>query len=105
MTTTLDLVKLKMNIKGGKRLMDRTINAKELRAQLQSIVRSVQRGERFTVLYRSRPAFRIVPVNEEDRVKGPLGKDPLYRAEAVGASADGRIAADHDALLYGEPSR
>ena len=85
--------------------MERTINAKELRAQLPKIVRSVQRGEQFTVLYRSRPAFRIVPVNEEDQVKGPLGKDSLYRAEAVGASTDGMLAADHDTLLYGEPPR
>lgn len=85
--------------------MERTINAKELRAQLPNIVRSVQRGEQFTVLYRSRPAFRIVPVNEEDQVNVPLGKDPLYRAEAVGASSDGMTAADHDAFLYGEPAR
>jgi prevent-host-death family protein len=84
--------------------MERTINAKELRAQLPKIVRSVQRGEQFTVLYRSRPAFRIVPVNEEDQVNGPLHKDPLYRAEAVGTSTDRMIAADHDALLYGKTS-
>jgi prevent-host-death family protein len=84
--------------------MERTINVKELRAQLPKIVRSVQRGEQFTVLYRSRPAFRIVPVNEEDRVKGPLDKEPLYRAEPEGASTDGMTAADQDALLYGEPS-
>ncbi len=42
--------------------MDQTINAKELRARLPEPVRRVRRGERFTVLYRSRPAFRIVPV-------------------------------------------
>lgn len=81
------------------------INTKELRAQMPKIVRSVQRGRQLTVLYRSRPAFRIVPVKEEDQVNGPLDKDPLYRVEAVGASSDGMIAADHDALLYGEPSR
>jgi len=68
-------------------------------------VKSVQRGEQFIVLYRSRPAFRIAPVNEEDQVNGPLDKDPLYRAEALGASTDGMIAADHDAFLYGETSR
>lgn len=37
--------------------MDKTINAKELRASLPRIVERVRRGERFTVLYRSRPAF------------------------------------------------
>jgi len=85
--------------------MERTINAKELRAQLPKIVKSVQRGEQFTVLYRSRPAFRIVPVNEEDQAKVPLDKDPLFRADAVGASTDGMTAADHDTLLYGEQSK
>ncbi len=82
--------------------MDRVINTKELRSQLPKIVKSVQRGEQFTVLYRSRPAFRIVPVNEEDPASGPLDKDPLYRAGAVASSSDGKTAGDHDALLYGK---
>jgi prevent-host-death family protein len=82
--------------------MDRTINAKELRATLPDIVRRVRRGERFTVLYRSRPAFRVVPVG--DRREGdatPLADEPLYRAAAVGRSRDGLSARDHDAVLYG----
>lgn len=33
--------------------------------------------------------------------KGNLADDPLYRAEPLGRSTDGRSAADHDALLYG----
>lgn len=86
--------------------MDRTINAKKLRASLPETVRRVRRGERFTVLYRSRPAFRIVPVEEGLAAAAPLEEDPLYRAPAVGRSADGRASRDHDRILYGpRPSR
>ncbi len=81
--------------------MNKTINTKELRASLQKIVASVKRGEHFTVLYRSRPAFRIVPLDDEGRISCPLTKDPLYQAKAVGESTDGLSASDHDAVLYG----
>jgi antitoxin (DNA-binding transcriptional repressor) of toxin-antitoxin stability system len=81
--------------------MYKTINTKELRASLPKIVEGVKRGEHFTVLYRSRPAFRIVPLDDEDRISCPLSKDPLYHAGAVGESTDGLSAADHDAVLYG----
>ena len=87
--------KLKMN-------MARIINAKQLRAELSDIARRAQRGERFTVLYRSRPAFQIVPIDEEgalDRV--PLSSDPLYEAPPVGRSTDGLTSRDHDQVLYG----
>ncbi|MFO0568427.1 MAG: type II toxin-antitoxin system prevent-host-death family antitoxin [Polyangiaceae bacterium] len=82
--------------------MDHTINAKELRASLPRIVERVRRGEQFTVVYRSRPAFRVVPVGESARTEVALAADPLYRAPAVGASKDGLTAADHDAVLYGK---
>ena len=82
--------------------MERTINAKQLRASLPDTVERVRRGERFTVLYRSRPAFRIVPVAEDAAGQlAELASDPLYRAPALGSSADGRAARDHDAILYG----
>jgi prevent-host-death family protein len=77
------------------------INAKELRASLPSVVRRVRAGERITVTYRSRPAFRIVPVEDVGTPDGPLSEDPLYGAEAVGRSRDGRSASEHDAILYG----
>jgi len=82
--------------------MSITINAKELRASLPKLVEQVRRGARFTVLYRSRPAFRIVPIDEAEVPPTPLDQDPLYRARAVGRSADGRTAADHDVTLYGK---
>ena len=44
--------------------MNATINAKQLRASLPEVVEKVRRGARFTVLYRSRPAFQVVPVDE-----------------------------------------
>lgn len=80
--------------------MDRTINAKELRASLPKIVGRIRRGERFTVLYRSRPAFRIVPIDDPTMDLGPLEDDPLYRTPALGRSNDGLSSKDHDAILY-----
>ena len=81
--------------------MDTTINAKHLRATLPDVVSRVRKGARFTVLYRSRPAFRIVPV-DGDAVPGTdLAEDALYRARPVGRSRDGQTSADHDAQLSG----
>lgn len=80
--------------------MSTTINAKTLRASLPAVVEQVRKGARFTVLYRSRPAFEIVPVGVSHGTTGRLEDDPLFEAEAVGASTDGRAAADHDDVLY-----
>jgi prevent-host-death family protein len=82
--------------------MNVSINAKRLRASLPDVVERVRRGTRFTVIYRSRPAFQIVPVHDAEQASVALADDPLYRAEAVGRSTDERTAADHDALLYGK---
>ncbi len=81
--------------------MNVPINAKRLRGSLPDVVRRVRRGTRFTVIYRSRPAFQIVPVNEPEQSTVGLAEDPLYRAAPVGRSRDGRTAANHDSLLYG----
>lgn len=80
--------------------MQNIINTKELRATLPKIVESVRKGEKFTVLYRSRPAFRIVPIEDETEISSPLSNDPLYKAQAVGESCDGLTGDDHDTLLY-----
>lgn len=81
--------------------MTATINAKTLRASLPRIVESVRKGARYSVLYRSRPAFLIVPIDDTaPRSKAPAG-DSLYRAKAVGRSRDGHASTDHDTLLYG----
>jgi antitoxin (DNA-binding transcriptional repressor) of toxin-antitoxin stability system len=80
--------------------MDTTINTKLLRARMPEVVEQVRRGARFTVLYQSRPAFRIVPVDSVSEAPGPIENDPLQGAEAVGASADGRSAAEHDETIY-----
>jgi antitoxin (DNA-binding transcriptional repressor) of toxin-antitoxin stability system len=81
--------------------MNVVINAKDLRASLPRIVGRVRKGARFTVLYRSRAAFQIVPVTDAAAAAAPLADDPLFRAAAVGRSSDGFVAADHDAVLYG----
>ncbi len=54
--------------------MSEMISAKQLRERLHDVVEKVRHGERFTVLYRGRPAF--------------------------GASESGDAAARHDEVLY-----
>lgn len=82
--------------------MNTLINVKELRASLPEVVEKVRHGARFTVLYRSRPAFQVIPVDAAPESLPPLESDPLYHAKALGRSTDGRSAADHDRLLYGK---
>jgi prevent-host-death family protein len=80
--------------------MNVPINAKRLRATLPDVVDRVRKGTRFTVIYRSRPAFQIVPVDDAARASLSLADDPLYRAQPVGSSGDGRTSVDHDTVLY-----
>jgi len=80
--------------------MNVPINAKRLRATLPDVVERVRRGTRFTVIYRSRPAFQIVPVNAGEAPSAPPTDDSLYGAPPVGSSKDGRTSADHDTILY-----
>ncbi len=80
--------------------MPEIINAKQLRARLKEVVAKVRHGERFTVLYRSRPAFDIVPVGSPTMGNTPLESDSLYQAPPVGASESGDVAARHDEVLY-----
>ena len=95
MTRAIPHVQLEFNF------MSTTINAKTLRATLPDVVARVRKGARYTVLYRSRPAFLLVPVDDTaPRGKGFAG-DALYQAKAVGRSRDGRASVDHDTLLYG----
>jgi antitoxin (DNA-binding transcriptional repressor) of toxin-antitoxin stability system len=81
--------------------MSTTINAKRLRASLPEVVECVRKGAHFTVLYRSRPAFRIVPIDHVPEKSADLSDESLYRARPVGRSRDRRSAADHDDILYG----
>lgn len=85
--------------------MSKTINAKDLRRSLPAVVRRVRAGESFTVLYRSRPAFMVVPVGSEVAGAGDLEDEPLFRAGAVGASSDDLTSRDHDRVLYGDPEK
>ena len=81
--------------------MNVSINARQLRASLPDVVERVRKGTRFTVIYRSRPAFQIVPVDEGEQQSMALTDDPLYHARPVGRSRDGRTATEHDALPCG----
>lgn len=78
-----------------------TINARELRRDLAKVVRRVRMGQRFTVLYRSRVAFEIVPPGERLAIKSDVEMDSLFDATPVGSSANGLAALDHDRDLYG----
>ena len=80
--------------------MTLTINAKELRARLGDVVARVKRGTRYTVLYRSAPAFDIVPVGQLPIQHGEIENDSLFKAEPVGASKGGDAALKHDEILY-----
>jgi prevent-host-death family protein len=80
--------------------MNTLITAKELRASLPSVVRRVRKGARYTVIYRSRPAFQLIPAEDSSMPPGDAASDPLYRAKPLGQSTDGRAAADHDGVLY-----
>jgi hypothetical protein len=52
------------------------------------------------VIDRSRPALQIVPVGADATAPTSLADDPLYQAQSVGSSQDGRTSVDHDAILY-----
>jgi len=77
-----------------------TINAKSLRQSLPDVVKRVRKGTRFTVVYRSRPAFQIVPVGDDRPDLGPLADDPLYPAKALGRSKRRSTLNDHDKIIY-----
>lgn len=79
--------------------MRETIGTKQLRLELGSVMQRVNKGTRFTVMYRSRPAFDIVPVGVDTEL-GSWKEDSLYRAAPVGRSRKGDAARDHDRILY-----
>ena len=80
--------------------MKTLISARELRAGLPSIVDRVRKGSRFTVLYRSRPAFEIVPVEDIRGRAEDLRNDSFYQSGPIGSSSSGDAAAKHDEALY-----
>lgn len=43
----------------------KTVSLKELRENMEDYIRRVDKGERFTVLRRSRPVFTLGPVDEK----------------------------------------
>lgn len=77
------------------------VNAKTLRKDLGKILERARKGERFTIVYRSRPVCQLVPLDEWAVEPGDLDEESLFGAEAVGASTDGGSASDHDDVLYG----
>ena len=80
--------------------MHEALNAKQLRERLKEVIEKMRRGEKLTVLYRSRPAFDIVPIGTPSVEIVHLESDSLYRAGPVGSSGSGDAAVKHDDLLY-----
>ena len=80
--------------------MNVSISAERLRSSLRNIVKRVRKGTRFTVIYKNRPAFQLVPVDDTIERSVDLADDPLYRAQSVGRSTDGQTTADHNFSLY-----
>ncbi|MBN1673200.1 MAG: hypothetical protein JXR37_19300 [Kiritimatiellae bacterium] len=80
--------------------MSPVINVKQLRRDMPKIIRRVAAGTRFTVLYRSRAAFQIVPPEPASSDLPDLASDPIYRAGPLGRSASGDVGAAHDERLY-----
>ena len=81
--------------------MNRIINSTRLRDSMPSLIAGVRKGARYTVLYRGRPAFQIVPVSARAAFLCALENDPLYPAHALGRSKDGKAAEDYDEIIYG----
>ncbi len=80
--------------------MNKIINAKTLRAKLREILRRASRGERFSVIYRSKPVCQIVPVDSSESPLDDIENDSLYGAPPVGRSKDQIPAERHDEILY-----
>lgn len=64
--------------------MSSTINARPLRASLPRLVARVRKGARYTVLYRSQPAFQIAPIAASAAAGRPGPRVPID----VGKDAD-----------------
>lgn len=60
----------------------------------------MDRGARFTVLYRSHPAFQIIPIDASSKKQTSLEKDPLYHTKPLIASGHPGAAKNHDSYLY-----
>ncbi len=48
--------------------MNNIVGVKELRENLSVYTDQVQRGKSFTIVRRSKPLFRLVPIDEDDDV-------------------------------------
>jgi antitoxin (DNA-binding transcriptional repressor) of toxin-antitoxin stability system len=79
--------------------MNTVITAKQMLDSLPEIIRKVGKGGHFTVLYRGRPAFQVLPLGAPTIPTDDPVRDSLYQAKAVGRSRDGKGAADHDLVL------
>lgn len=55
-----------MNVHTGAKTKENIVGLKELRTNMDRYVSRIGRGESFTVLRRSRPVFRLTPVDDDE---------------------------------------
>lgn len=53
-----------------------------------------------SILYRSHPAFQIIPIDASLKKQTPLEEDPLYHTKPLIASGHPGAAEKHDSYLY-----
>jgi len=68
--------------------MDRIISVQDIRTRLGAIARSAETGESFTVIRNSKPAFRIVPIEEAAYATPSAGLRPTLREVRARFEAD-----------------
>jgi len=92
-----------------------TITSKELRQSLNEVVQGALRGEETQVTYRSKPAFKIVPIESGENIVRPGSGEAMRQfvelvRGARGINAMGKtdnakpwkqLAAEHYGAKYG----
>ncbi|OGY64490.1 MAG: hypothetical protein A3I24_03930 [Candidatus Harrisonbacteria bacterium RIFCSPLOWO2_02_FULL_41_13b] len=48
--------------------MTKIAGLKELRENTESYIKSIQKGDSFVIVRRSKPVFKITPISEEDEI-------------------------------------
>ena len=82
--------------------MYKTITTKDLRLNLKKIGDKVQKGEAYTVIYRSKPLFNITPLNDDEVEK----EERFLKAlEAIRGSSQADDVGDpsQDKKVYEKP--
>lgn len=80
--------------------MQTTISSGQLKSNFGQIIGQIKKGNKFTVSYRKRPAFEILPLARQEQCIADLKSDPLYHSGPLGRSSTGDASLKHDQVLY-----